>query len=618
MSPFYSLGVFHGFTVFLSQVFYLSWPLTYKISWFGLFIGLSIFSSMYLLKVVLYRVTLWQQIIGAIMFTTNTYILMVVSGGQMGVALAYSVAPFVLARCIKIIQDSSFSFYNSMLAGLTLALQVMFDPRIAYLTFIAVGVYIIFLTLSFGFALKKIFSFFLSNVFFGLGISIGITVLLHAAWILPMLFLQSNPISQELTSVDGFRFFSFADFSHAFSLLHPNWPENIFGKTYFLKPEFLLLPIMAYSSLLFITAKNRTIIFFALLGLLGAFLAKGINPPFGEINQWLFVSIPGMNLFRDPTKFYLLVVLSYFVLIPFSIYSICVWLNSKFKSQSSKLQFKTQNYFFIILFLFFVGYWVFLIRPAIFGQLGGTFREREVPEEYIKLKDFLSRQPGFFRTLWIPRQHRFSFYSLTHVPVEAEPLFKKAKITDIINQLRKSGTEEYLSKLGIKYIIVPYDPRGEIFVKDRKYDAMEYKNTVAELEQIPWLSRVVGFEKIAVFKIKIDPKDLFWLEEKGTITYTADDLAHYSISAKIDSPQKLVFSENFHPEWQLVLNNKIIHAEKTAEGLNSFLLSEGNYQGEVVFSGDRYYVYGKIISLGTIALIVVFLFAIHRKKVYNT
>ena len=275
------------------------------------------------------------------------------------------------------------------------------------------------------------------------------------------------------------------------------------------------------------------------------------------------------------------------------------------------------NTYYIILATFLV-FWLFLIRPAVFGELGGTFQKREVPEEYVKLKDFLHSQPDFFRILWIPRQHRFTYYSLTHLPVEAEPLFKKAKIIDIVNQLRKPGTKKYLSELSIKYIIVPYDPNGEIFVKDRKYDEVAYLKAIEHLEDIPWLVRSRQFEKIAVFEAKSSPKALFWLEEKGKITYSTDDITHYNINVEIDSPQRLIFSENFHPKWQLVLSNRVIHAQETDEGLNSFLLSKGNYQGNIVFSGDKYYVYGKIISLSTMLLVVVFFFVIHKKKVYNT
>ncbi|MDO8660239.1 MAG: hypothetical protein Q7K54_06650, partial [Candidatus Parcubacteria bacterium] len=219
MSPFYSLGIFHGFTVFLSQTFYISWAFIYKFSWFGLFLGLSIFSSIYLLRLVLPKITFWQQIFAAMIFTTNTYVLMMVSGGQMGVALAYSLAPLVLARFIKIIHNSSFPsilssgpkdiIHDSVIAGLVLALQVMFDPRIVYLTMLAVSIYCVS-CIRYYVSKRNILNT-LYSIFYTLVIPIGITILLHAVWILPFLFLRSSSIPEGITSVEGFRFFSFAD-----------------------------------------------------------------------------------------------------------------------------------------------------------------------------------------------------------------------------------------------------------------------------------------------------------------------------------------------------------------------------------------------------------------------
>ena len=57
--------------------------------------------------------------------------------------------------------------------------------------------------------------------------------------------------------------------------------------------------------------KNLKIGYLALLALVGAFLAKGSLPPFGGVYLWLFRNIPGMSLFRDAAKFFLLLVLSF-------------------------------------------------------------------------------------------------------------------------------------------------------------------------------------------------------------------------------------------------------------------------------------------------------------------
>ena len=641
MVPFYSLGVFHGFTVFLSQTFHITWSIAYKFSWFGLFIGLSIFSSMYLLKTVLPRAKFWQQIFASMVFSTNTYILMVVSGGQMGVALSYSLAPLVLARFIKLIDHSVasnknfqffppiagsrfggtiFNFQLALLAGLVLAIQVMFDPRIAYISMIAVAIYMILNlkknilnTFSPLEALAR-WGYLILNTFIIPGF---VAVLLHAAWIIPLMVTRINPIDILGDAYAGtgiVKFLSFASFSQSFSLLHPNWPENIFGKVGFMKPEFLLLPILAFTSLAFVNKlkdkqEKLYVLFFVFLGITGAFLAKGANPPFGGIYLWLFTNIPGFVMFRDPTKFYLLAALSYSILIPYSLFKISSRVSSiKYQVLSRKIGIHDAYY---IIPATFLALWIFLIYPAILGQLGGTFKKHEVPREYVELKDFLYRQQGFFRTLWIPRQHRFTYNFWSRMPVEAEPLFKKSKIVDIVNQLRKPETREYLSELGVKYIIVPYDPYGEIFVKDRKYDSLAYQQAVWQLEAVPWLKKLDGFGKIAVFETP-SFGDYFKLGEGGTLTYEMISPSEYRVFVDINQPTSLIFSENYHSEWISTINSATIKSQKTKSGTNSFpLVKSGSYKIDVRFYQERFYDYGKIVSL---VVLLLALFLILGKK----
>lgn len=625
ISPAYPLGVFHGFTFFVSHVSHIPWTFVYKFSWFSLFLVLSILSTMHLLKTVLPRVKFWQQIFASMVFSVNTYILMVVSGGQMGVALSYSMTPLVLARFIKIIDNKESlkdKTYLAIIAGLVLAIQVMFDPRIAYISMIAVGIYAsfnikkemlnIFLPLE---ALAK-WGYLILFVFVIPGL---VTVLLHATWILPILFFQSNPISQDLVSVDGFRFFSFADFSHAFSLLHPNWPENIFGKIYFMKAEFILLPIIAYSGLFF--KFRRRILFFALVGIVGSFLAKGANSPFGEINTFLFEHIPGMNMFRDPTKFYLLIVLSYSVLIPFSIYSISEWLSTKCKVQSAELspqmrdpalagQFKVKSCIPKLFLLFTMFYLLFLIRPAIFGQLGGTFKKHEVPKEYVELKDFLYRQPDFFRTLWVPRQQRFSFTSDIHPAIEAEPLFGTRSAEILSKKISSEQGQALLSELSVKYVLIQYDSLGEQFLDDRKYSEDQRMEYERKLDAIPWLRKIQS-GKITVYETPFK-KDHFFLEKTGRISAIMVNLMRYVITVSIDQPQNLIFSESYNPYWILTESQKTIPSKKTKNGLNSFWLDQkGKYTVDISFSLEKYYKYGQIISFMILSFM---LFLILRKK----
>ncbi len=599
ISPLYPLSIYNNFTIFIAGYLHIPWVVVYKIFWFGLFIALSILSSIALLKITLSNVKYWQLFIGVVIFTLNTYILMIVGGGQMGIALAYSIAPLVLARFIILVQSSKFKVQSSFIAGLVLALQVMFDSRIAYITLLAVGVY-------YTVAKKNIR---MNTV----AIPIGIAVLLHASWILPMFLFRQNPLvdaGQAFTNVGMVQFLSFAHFSDAFAFLHPNWPENLFGKVYFMRPEFLFLPIMAYSSLLFIKKTNRIIIFFVLLGLLGSFLAKGTNEPFGEIYIWLFEHVPGFILFRDPTKFYLLVSLSYSVLIPFSLYSIAGWIQSKIKDQKLKIQAE------YILLLFAILYLLFLVRPAVLGQLGGTLQRNEIPKEYIVLKDFLHHQPEFFRMLWIPSGIRFNYFSNNHLIIASELLFGTKDVTTVSKKLQSTETKIYLQALGIKYIIVPYDPLGEIFVKDRAYDNDEYEKTIHMLETIPWIKKVAVFGKNVVFKVE-GAKDRFSLEGKGSILYSMINPAEYAVEIFIKEPQNIIFSENYNPLWIAQSDGFTVHSSKTSIGLNSFFIDKaGNYHTKVIFEQERYFRYGWVIASISFSIVIFAIFALkHKKKI---
>lgn len=450
LAPYYQI-----LSKILVQYIGIPWEVVERLFWFWPFLILSVASSYYLTK----------SFLGVLIYTTNTYILMVIGGGQMGIALSYSVAPFVLKRFINLIDSFVLHSQNikyPIMTGLILAIQMMFDPRIAYITFLAVVIYTLF-----NIRYRKLFL-----TFYSIFIPLGIAIVINLYWIIPLLSGNLPREYQGLGSKEGFEFLSFADFSNAISLLHPNWPENIFGKTYFLQPEFLLLPILAYSGLLLFISNirnrisKRTILFFTILGLVGAFLAKGANEPFGFLNQWMFEYVPGMSMFRDPSKFYILIVLSYSVLIPFSI---------------SNFKLKIHNVFLIFTIL----YLVFLIRPAIFGQLTGTFKTYQIPQEYIALKEFLKRDQSFSPVLWIPQRQRFGFYSKNHPAFESSD----GNLTAILQQQK------------FKYVIVPFDSQKELFIKNRKYDERLYKKTIEELEETPWISRKRTFGDIVVFEV---------------------------------------------------------------------------------------------------------------------
>lgn len=599
--------VYFLFVVFLK----LDNLLVEKVVFFYSFLLISFVSPIFLYKSLFKDKFIF--LFSALIFLFNTYVLMVVGGGQIFVALSYATAPLVLLLFIKLIDKNSIKF--SLISSLVFSLQMMLDLRIAYITIFAVFIYWLIFIVS-----NKSIKYLLPSFLFVFIIPGIISVLTNFFWVFPTVLSGGNLTEQlgsAYSSLNAVKFFSFASFENSISLLHPNWPENIFGKVYFMRPEFLLLPMLAFASLFFInklkSSKEKTYIqFFALLGIIGAFLAKGSNDPFGGIYLWMFNHIPGFVMFRDSTKFYLLIVISYSILIPLTVSQIHEFIKLKTENLKPKM---LGNFLPRLFTVLVIGYLLFLIRPALLGQLGGTFKSTQIPTEYTKLEEFLSAQNNFSRTLWVPTQQRFAFYTNTHPAISAQDIFSIYDNGKLIQKIKLS--EKLLQEASVKYVIVPYDSQGEIFLNDRKYDNKVYLKTIDEVKQIPYLKQVSGFGKITVFEVP-SPKDHFYINNQQSttsnqkITYRYVSPVEYKVNVQnVAKGDKLIFSENYDAKWVASTISGIkyqVSSTKYEGKFNSFVLpQEGNYTLNIYYYPQKYVEIGSVVSLVTLIAVILFL-----------
>jgi hypothetical protein len=617
----------------LGRVLGLSWSLIERIYFIYPFLLVNAVSSYVLFKK-LFKNNKFSIIASAV-FLLNTYSLMIVGGGQFGVGLSYALMPIVLLSFIKNVNFLKINLSNfgwSVLAGVVLSIQIILDLRIAYISLIAILIYWLIKVILDRNLKRLLFSFLITFI-----VPAVTSLFLNLFWILPTIVNRQNPLAQlgsAYVSLGAVKFFSFAQMEDALGLMHPNWPENIFGKVGFMKPEFLLLPILAFVSLLFIrkTKDQQSkiyILFFVLLALIGAFLAKGANDPFGNLYLWSFGHIPGFMMFRDPTKWYALVAVSYSILIPFSIWKMYERLQSLPRLKIYDLRFMTkdriiniQNLFLLLL----TSYFLLLINPAWLGQLGGAFNATTIPKEYTKLEKFMSSRDNFSRTLWVPTVQRFAFFNNQHPVVPAQDLFKLYNNPDIFKTLNTTKTEELLQELGIKYVVVPFDSQGEIFLNDRRYDNKAYLKLISELKSINWLKQVDGFGRIAVFEVP-DVKEHFYFNNQKTISNNQRLKYQYisPVEYKLDVTNAkkgnvIVFAENYDKNWVAtsVSGSKFkVVSSKFDNRLNSFLLSaEGSYSLNVYYTLQKYVDYGVMISAASLVLVVGFLiFEFLRRKV---
>lgn len=528
----YGFGFSHLFSLWLDYPFRLllkllysvglSWFIIEKLLWISVF-TLAMYSSKKLTEYILGKnVFTWAA---PVVYAANTYMLLLFGGGQLGVAWAYSFSPFVLLRFIQFI-DQRLRIKDGIVNGLFFALLVMFDLRLAYLLSGAVALYYGLMIVDQ--RLRRVsIVYHLSLIFNLFVIPLIVAGLVHAFWILPVLRVGGGTagLGEELTSPGMLKFLSVADFSHALSLLHPNWPENLFGKVYFLQPEFLIIPLLAFAALTALAWKGQEAInnkqeegqetisnkqaegqeaisnkqqtrllftvycpFFALLALVGAFFAKGVNEPFGGIYAWMFTHVPGFVMFRDPTKFYLYIAIGYSVLIPFTLQRGAVLI----KDQGLKIKDKTNSLPSLIInhlsFIVFILFWLFTLRAVFTGEVKGNFRPTQLLPEYVQLKDLLVADTIPSRTLWIPQKENYAYFSDMHPILATDSAFVKDPLF-----IQK------ISQMGVRYVIVPSDVYKRLFLTDYRFDPSARTGLIDKLQQTS-LKQNASFGDIAVFE----------------------------------------------------------------------------------------------------------------------
>src|SRR5581483_4108570 len=233
----------------------------------------------------------------------------------------------------------------------------------------------------------------------------------------------------------------------------------------------------------------------------------------------------------------------------------------------------------IIFLIFCVGYFLTLIGPAISNDLTGTFKPHSIPNDYADFNKFVENQDDFFRTLWIPTIQRYGYFSESHPAITGEYIFKTLDLKKQLALLNSPETEKLFQESGIKYVVVPFDSEGEIFLNDRKYDDNIYKSAVKSLEEITWLKGLPSFGKIKIFQVP-NPEEHIWSPSKNLkLTYSTISPVEYKIEVKgVENGDRIVFSEAFDKNWVMKGSNFLIRSKPYDRLFNSFSLARsGSY-----------------------------------------
>ncbi|KKQ75701.1 MAG: hypothetical protein US96_C0006G0013 [Candidatus Woesebacteria bacterium GW2011_GWB1_38_5b] len=437
-------------------------------------VALAFFSIYKLLKY--FKINKHGCLAGSLFYIFNTYIILLVDGGQIGIALAYAILPLVYLVSIKSFNGNSI---DRIKAGILVGILGYFDFRFIYLFLLLVLAKLVY---DFIFGSRNFKQIIVSFIVWG-----AVGLLMHFYWLLAFIEVRDLGLSASYLSSSQLKGFSFAGLKHAILFYQPHWYQNIFGQVAPVNRFFLIVPALAF----FVPALtvNRKKLFWILVSLLSIIFIKGTNPPLGFLYTFAFETIPGFSLFRDPTKFFVLLAISYSVLIGFTF---------------SKLNRK----FLILIFI----YLIFLLRPVYLGEMTGILGAYRNGHTYGEVQAKFEESG---RVMWIPTRHPLGFSSPKNPVVELNDLVgRRPFAVGVVGKYETSNflrEADYMGDLldisGIKYVVYPFpDERREKLGSD---DLAYYHYFSKQLERQKWVSRKVNNYPINIFEVNTNPGKFF-------------------------------------------------------------------------------------------------------------
>lgn len=376
------------------------------------------------------------QFFTSLVYVLNTYFLLLIDGGQVGIALAYGIFPFVILTWKSFFDKKSVkSFFLLLLLTYILCLA---DPRILAIAFIFIVMWQFLLAVS-----EMSFKYIKSLIWV---IVAGILLIpINLFWLLPLIRGGFTGIS---TAVSDLQLTSLLN---SLLLFAPNWPSNLYGKVVAPYFYFVLVPVLAFSGFIFKKTDKKYYIF-AFLFLFFAFIAKGTTPPLGYLYEFLISKIPFGSIFRDSTKFFMPLTLIAGMLI-----------GNTFDKLS--VLFKNMAFRVAIFGLFYL-YLISLIAPAITGKLNFNLSGRAESVDYTTIATHLNADAEKFNSIWFNDKPQIAFQTQDKPALSANQLVSFRPFAaintgeDAYNFLNNPAFVNLFKIFGVKYVVMSGDPRN--------------------------------------------------------------------------------------------------------------------------------------------------------------
>lgn len=559
--------------------------------------------------------------VASLVFNFNTFFI-ISSSGHITLTVAFTFFPLILYLYHKLLDSNKLYFVP--ITSLILFACSFWEFRAFYVISLVIVLVYVFEIVKYPYKMKD---WKLSVRMF---LPILLVIVFNVYWILPIV---TDTQKEVLSVVAGRSLFKGGTENanmliSSFSLFHLMWSGKkiVPFSVNDIPIYFFITPMVAFSPLIFYR-KNPVVLLYSSLALIGILLGKFFFPPFPDLYEWFFRNVPGFGAFREPSKFTVIIYLSYSVLIAFFV----KYINVKLKSSYVRY-----GIVFMIASIFLTN-----AIPIATTKAGALFTARKMPDDYKKLNQFIDEQPEFFRTLWIPRDSRWGIYTNNHPKINAVTLIESkyldqgmvGSITELVKKTKSTfmspKSDAILDSLSVKYVIIPLQDieNDDDFYQDfgarQLYISEIQKNTSL-------VKKDIGLKDVLLYE-NVGYKEHIYSDNNNIITdakYVKP--YHYTFTLiKPKEPTMIYFSESYHPGWKLSKYSSISLRElltkddyflsddnhrKSKYSTNAYLISPSDFNGErmqlnLFFTPQLYSYVGSYISV--LALVVTILGSIY-------
>lgn len=545
-------------------------------------------------------------VLASFVYLLNTHFL-TLQGEHITIAMAYVFLPITLWATIRLIEVGTSQ--NVAILSILLFFLILHEPRMVYITCL----------------------FFLPALLFihtrwrQYATVIILIILLSLFWLLPLAKIGMTGIT-ELTSrpVWGGEYQSLL---HALTTMRNSWTGSEI-KHFSREPVqlyFLILPLLAFG---FLVIRNRQrdirkyLAYFAsIIALLGILLAKQQGVPFVYLYEWLYVNMPGFSLFRESSKFYILINLSYAYLIGYTLFVI----SNESRKKQSFFKLAVAGGMLIIVFMM-------TTLPVVTGVLTPLFSVKSESSEYRTFNEIIENDSEDFRTLIIPSSDRWTTATLNHprislsdlhsLFVENEQIYvEQDYYQQVFSVLDKKFLDDYLDLLSVKYVVLlPINVKNKENIFEHygyDKDSKIREKYIQKLNSLPFLQKESSDDTSLVIYRNKDYMPRIFTSDTIFKYETVQNLAqknHFS-KTKYDSaslftltgevPESIAIYDLFEDlsTWELSPGDISAVAETTSDVLATLYASssiEIRNDGKYSYKGTKYQ-YENIIKNGSFA-----------------